>query len=66
MTEMKRVFTPAEILRLLGWTDTKAGEMLGCSHMTIQRKKKGISKWSATDIKILCSWSKIPIEYVSF
>lgn len=65
MSEMRK-FTPLELLRLVGWTDTKAAEMLGCSHMTIQRKKKGVSKWSASDIKILCSQSNIPIEYVSF
>lgn len=64
MSEMRK-FTPTELLQLLGWTDVKAGEMLGYSPVTIRRKKKS-GKWSLADLKILTFAANVPSEYVAF
>lgn len=65
MKEMRKL-TPVEVIRILGWTDAQAGEKLGCSHTTIQRKKNGTSKWSVSDIKILSDEGQIPINMIAF
>jgi len=64
MTEMRKL-TPAEIINMMGWTLNEAAENLGCSHMTVQRKKKS-GKWTATDIKILSEKSDIPYDMIAF
>lgn len=64
MSEMRKL-TPTEIIRMMGWTLTETANILGCSHMTVQRKKKS-GKWTATDIKILSEKSEIPYDKIAF
>lgn len=64
MTEMRKL-TPAEVLRLTGWTDTEAAEKLEYSVATIRRKRKS-GKWSLADLRIMTEAAQIPVEKVAF
>lgn len=66
MEESKRQFTPVEVIRLLGWTNAEAAEQLGCSHMTIARRKNGTSAWRVPEIVVLSKASGIPVEQIIF
>lgn len=64
MSEMRKL-TPAEVLKLTGWTDQEAADRLECSAATIRRKKKS-GNWSLTDLRILTEAAQIPVENVAF
>lgn len=66
MTDSERTFTPEEIIRLLGWTNEQAAEHLGCSHMTIVRRKNGETPWKVPEIVVLSKESSIPYERIVF
>ena len=66
MAETERKFTPEEIIRLLGWTNEETAEHLGCSHMTVVRRKNGQSPWKAPEIVVLSKESNIPVEQIIF
>lgn len=66
MSELKRTFTPEEIIRLLGWTNEQAAKKLGCSHATIVRRKHGESPWKVPEIYLLSQASEIPVERIVF
>ena len=65
MAEMRKL-TPVEIINMMNWKLEETAEILGVSHMTVQRRKNGTSEWTATDISILSEKSKIPVEYIDF
>lgn len=64
MSEMRK-FTPAEVLKLTGWTDAEAAEKLDYSVATIRRKRKN-GKWSLADLRIMTDAAQIPVENVAF
>lgn len=66
MEEIERTFTPEEIIRLLGWTTEETAKQLGCSHMTIVRRKNGVSPWKVPEIYMLSKASNIPVEKIVF
>ncbi len=66
MSEINRMFTPAEIRRMLNLTLEELAKKLGVSHMTLQRREKGESAWKATEIKILAELSGIPIDRIQY
>jgi hypothetical protein len=64
LSEMRKL-TPAEVLKLTGWTDQEAAERLEYSPATIRRKKKN-GKWSLADLRIMTEAAQIPVELVIF
>lgn len=64
MSEMRKL-TPAEVLKLTGWTDQEAADRLECSAATIRRKKKS-GNWSLADLRIMTEAAEIPVEKVAF
>lgn len=64
MSEMRKL-TPAEVLKLTGWTDAEAAKKLEYSVATIRRKRKN-GNWSLADLRIMTDAAKIPVENVAF
>jgi hypothetical protein len=64
MSEMRKL-TPAEVLKLTGWTDAEAAEKLEYSVATIRRKRKN-GNWSLADLRIMTDAAQIPVENVAF
>jgi hypothetical protein len=65
MSEMRKL-TPAEVLKLTGWTDTEAAEKLGYATAATIRRKRKSGKWSTADLRILTDAAQIPVEQVAF
>lgn len=66
MTEINRTFTPKEIRGLLGMTLEELAKELNMSHMTLQRREKGLSDWKACEILKLSELSAIPQDRIVF
>lgn len=66
MSEINRTFTPTEIRRLLGMTTEELASKLGISAMTLYRREKDGTKWTAKEIRILSDLSNIPIDKIAF
>ena len=65
MTEIRK-FSIAEVIRMMGWSNKEAGEILGVSEATVIRKKKGESQWTVTDLKIISERANIPVSQIVF
>lgn len=65
MTEIRK-FSIVEIIQMMGWSNKEAGEILGVSEATVMRKKKGESKWTVTDLKIISDRANIPVSQIVF
>lgn len=66
MGEMFRRLTIEEIIRMMGWTNEEVAKFINSSVMTVRRKRRGESEWTATDIKMIAEKANVPISQVAF
>jgi hypothetical protein len=60
-----RNMTIDEVINMMNLTNKELGEILGVSEITAQRKRKGQSEWTVTDLKIISERAQVPIAQIT-